>query len=130
MTVETFEESLIIACNRHYRQWTEDGGPSLASNAEAMVSSSKAATKNLLLQYNLYRNPHLARIAEIIDRKVTVKTGLICPSCEQGNYGNKKKRVPWCLVCNVPLMRPDKIKKLKNHIKVVTHESNRFTTGL
>lgn len=68
-----------------------------------------------------FMDPHMRRIQEHF-RSKAVKSSfdLVCPECEDRDHGNKKNKKPWCLKCNVPLIKRKDLKKWKkNRIKVV-----------
>lgn len=61
-------------------------------------------------------NPQVKRIKKTLERGV-IKEGLVCPNCGDTDQGNKVNKKPYCLKCNTPLIKPDKIGKWMN-IKV------------
>ncbi|MCJ7634208.1 hypothetical protein MUP77_17695 [Candidatus Bathyarchaeota archaeon] len=78
-------------------------------------------------------NPHLKEIEQKIVGKATVASDMICPSCGDGDKGNKINGKPWCFKCNTTLIHRNKIGKWTN-IKIVSNslksESKKINPGL
>jgi len=53
-------------------------------------------------------DPHLREITESLRRAHAAGSGLVCPSCGDGDHGNRMGKRPWCFKCNLPLMSREK----------------------
>lgn len=58
----------------------------------------------------LRSEPHLRSIEQNFLRvqNQTVIKLLECPECGDGDHGNTKNKIPWCLKCDAPLLKPGK----------------------
>ena len=49
-------------------------------------------------------DPHMREITENLRRVHSSSSKLVCPSCGEGDHGNRMNKKPWCMRCNMPLM--------------------------
>lgn len=52
-------------------------------------------------------NPLLRRVTE----RNRAISKLVCPTCGKGDKGNRMDQKPWCFNCNVPLVKPNQVKR-------------------
>ena len=85
------------------------------------------------LRRNHLLDPHLREIEQKIVGKATVISDMICPSCGDGDKGNKMNGKLWCFKCNTLLIHRNKIEGWIN-IKIVSNslklESKKINPGL
>ena len=78
--------------------------------ARSRAENIRGKAEKLRREYMM--DPHLRSINEKLRAKADVGSkGLVCPECGESDRGNKMNRRPWCMKCNMPLIRKDKVAK-------------------
>lgn len=108
-------------------------------DVDRRVEEAKRKADKLRREYMI--DPHLCKIQENFNRKLGIIKGedsLVCPTCGEGDKGNKMNRQPWCMKCNTALIPKKMLKKWLKLPKIkaihktdaLKKELNRLNPGL
>ena len=79
----------------------------LSPEVEERIREAKRMREDVRIR----SDPHLREITEKLRRAHAAGSGLVCPSCGDGDHGNRMGKKPWCMKCNLPLMKLEKAAK-------------------
>lgn len=101
--------------NRGKAKWQRD-----LEDVDRRIERVKRRADDLRRQY--MTAPALSKIQAKFDDRFDVVSNLVCPSCGEGNKGNKMNGKPWCIKCNSPLIAKGKVEKWKRlpTVKIVS----------
>lgn len=81
-------------------------------DVDRRVEEAKRKADKLRRKYLV--DPHLRKIQENFNKKLDIikgKNTLVCPTCGEGDHGNKMNKQPWCIKCNTALIPKKMLKK-------------------
>ena len=91
---------------------------------DPIIEEAITKAKQMREKMRIMGDQHLREITENLRRAHAAGSGLVCPSCGDGDHGNRMGKKPWCMKCNLPLMKSEKAAKW-----IKPQQPKKFTRG-